>query len=233
MNMRRRKTYSQLSKKIETCEFSIQTSLSEDDSKIVNDLFSPLSDIWTLFLKGDYENAFSPIYHLAGENDARAQYLLGGIYEYGLGRIHSSHKKAVIYYSLAAVNTDNPLLKKKAEAKLDKLISLGASPINYKPDDSEPYFQTLIAKKNNIIVHPENKCVSYSRENLYLFLNHLKRFYTYQHIADKTKRFDKITICKLAIYKDYNEKEDYESFWYKLKEVYPSDFMKVSFQKYY
>jgi uncharacterized protein len=57
-------------------------------------------------IRGDTETAFKILNPLADNGDAKAQYLLGRVYELGMG-VPKNKDKAIEWYSFASVNGDN------------------------------------------------------------------------------------------------------------------------------
>jgi TPR repeat protein len=182
-------------------------------------LFSSLGKGWELFKNKDYENAFSPIYHLANKNNPQAQYLLGEIYENGLGKIFKSFKDASKWYTQAIINSNHLSLKKKAGAGLNRTIANSSSENIEETYKLETYFHELSTDE------PE---LEYSREKLRGFLKYLKSHYTYLEIANKTGQLEKSTICKLTIYGNYGSNKDYETFWKSLKKEYSKEYKEFS-----
>ena len=178
-------------------------------------LFASIGEPWELFKQKDYENAFKPIYLLAKKNNPQAQYLLGEIYENGLGKIFKSFKDASKWYTQATVNSNDLALKMKAAAGLNRTIA-NSSPVKIKESYKlDTYFQDLSI---------EDQVSKYNKEDLSLFLKYLKNRYTYAEIADKTHQFTKSTICKLTNHDDYGLTKDYEDFWTILRKEYSKEF---------
>lgn len=74
-------------------------------------VFSCLGEVWGAFKEKNFDGYFTKLMHLKENNNPEACYLLGMVYEEGLGRISGFSMQACCYYSLAlaSVEESNPL----------------------------------------------------------------------------------------------------------------------------